>query len=73
MAKLIMRISYMLCVLCGVLALGARIVATFVGTSTLFSGHVLPIGYHSFMDGVLLFFMLTLASASVEFVDKRTQ
>jgi hypothetical protein len=72
-AKLIMRISYILCLLSGALAVVARIVATFVGTSTLFSGHVLPIGYHSFMDGVLLFFMLTLASASVEFVDKRNR
>jgi hypothetical protein len=73
MAKLIMRISYLLCLLCAVLALGARTVATFVGTSTLFSGRALPIGYHTFLDGVLLFFMLTLASASVAFVDKRSQ
>jgi hypothetical protein len=47
--------------------------ATFAGTAAFFTGRTLPIGYHSFMDGVLLFFMVTLASAGVVFVDKRSQ
>jgi hypothetical protein len=71
--KLIMRVSLMLCVLCALLALITRFMATVGGTSALFSGRALPIGYHSFMDGVLLFFMLTVASASVEFVDNRSK
>jgi hypothetical protein len=55
------------------LAVITRFLATVGGTATLFAGRALPIGYHSFMDGVLLFFMLTLVSASVEFVDKRSR
>ncbi len=73
MAKLTMRICYLLCLLCGLLAVITRFLATVGGTATLFAGRALPIGYHSFMDGVLLFFMLTLVSASVEFVDKRSR
>ncbi|MFZ3380761.1 MAG: hypothetical protein WA823_11690 [Candidatus Acidiferrales bacterium] len=73
MAKLVMRISYALCLLCAVLALITRVMATFASTAELFAGRALPIGYHSFMDGVLLFFMVTLASAGVVFVDKRSQ
>jgi hypothetical protein len=73
MAKLVMRISYLLCLLCALLALLTRFMATFAGTAAFFTGRTLPIGYHSFMDGVLLFFMVTLASAGVVFVDKRSQ
>jgi uncharacterized membrane protein len=72
MAKLIMRVSYLLCLLCGVVALVMRIVAAFSGTALFFAGRTLPIGYHSFMDGVLLFFTLTLASAAVAFIDQRS-
>ncbi len=73
MAKLVMRICYLLCMLCALLAVITRILSAFGSTAVLFSSRALPIGYHSFMDGVLLFFMLTLASASVEFIDKRFQ
>jgi hypothetical protein len=72
MAKLVLRASYALCLLCAVLALITRILASVGGTSAFFAGRALPIGYHSFMDGVLLFFMVTLASASVVFVEKRS-
>ena len=73
MAKQVMRLSYALCLLCAALALVTRILASFGASSALFTGRALPIGYHSFMDGVLLFFMVTLASAGVAFIDKRGQ
>lgn len=73
MSKLVMRISYWLCLLCGTLAVITRLLAALGSTSTLLTGRALPIGYHSFMDGVLLFFMLTVASASVTFAEKRSQ
>jgi|HubBroStandDraft_5_1064220.scaffolds.fasta_scaffold27179_3 hypothetical protein len=72
MAKLVMRISYMLCLLCGVVALIMRILNAINGNTLLFAGRALPIGYHSFMDGVLLFFTITLASAAVAFIDQRS-
>jgi hypothetical protein len=68
-----MRISYILCLVCAACALISRIVAAFSTNSAILSSHALPIGYHSFMDGVLLFFWLTLASGVVAFVDKRTE
>lgn len=72
MAKLVMRASYALCLLCAVLAVISRVLALFGSTSALFVGRALPIGYHSFMDGVLLFFMVTLASAGVAIIEKRS-
>ena len=71
MAKLVMRISFLLCLVCGVLAVICRIAAAFNPNALILSGHSLPIGYHSFMDGVLLFFMLTLASGAVAFIEKQ--
>jgi hypothetical protein len=73
MVKLFMRGSWMLCLLNGMLAVVTRLLASVGSVSALFSGRSLPIGYHAFMDGALLFFMLTVASASVEFIDKRFQ
>jgi hypothetical protein len=73
MTKQVMRVSYVLCLVSAVLALLTRVMASFSPTAMLFTGRALPIGYHTFMDGVLLFFMVTLASAGVAFVDKRTQ
>jgi hypothetical protein len=72
-AKLVMRISYTLCVICVLLALIIRILAVFGSTTTLFSSRALPIGYHSFVDGVWIFSLLTLSSASVEFINRRFQ
>jgi hypothetical protein len=66
-----MRVSFLLCVLCGVLAVICRIVAAFNANALILSGHSLPIGYHSFMDGVLLFFMLTVAAGAVVFIDRQ--
>jgi hypothetical protein len=73
MEKHIMRISYTLCLLCAVLAIIARILTALNLPSTLFTG--LPgnpnaIGYHSFMDGVILFFMTTVATAGYAWVKK---
>jgi hypothetical protein len=73
MANLFMRGSWMLCLLNGMLAVITRVLASVGSVSAVFAGKSLPIGYHAFMDGALLFFMLTLASASVEFIDKRFQ
>lgn len=72
MAKLVMRASYYLCVLCAVLALITRILASVGSVAAAFVGRALPIGYHAFMDGVFLFLALVLASASVVFIDKHS-
>jgi hypothetical protein len=72
MVKQIMRLSYWLCLLSAGLALITRLLATIGTTAALFSGRTLPIGYHTFMDGVLLFFVLTIASASVAFTESRS-
>jgi hypothetical protein len=73
MAKLFMRGCWMLCLLNGMLAVITRVLASVGSVASVFAGKSLPIGYHAFMDGALLFFMLTVASASVAFVDKRFQ
>jgi hypothetical protein len=56
-----------------VLAVVTRLLASVGSVSSLFAGRSLPVGYHAFMDGTVLFCLLTVASASVEFIDKRFQ
>ncbi|HSY57999.1 MAG TPA: hypothetical protein VK795_00490 [Terriglobales bacterium] len=73
MEKHIMRLSYSLCLLCAVLAVIARVLAALNLPSALFtgvSGNPGAIGYHSFMDGVILFFMTTVATAGFAWVKK---
>ncbi len=71
MVKQLLRVNFGLCMLCGALAILTRVGNALGFYSTLFIGRPNPIGYHSFLDGVLLFFMLTLATASFLFVEKR--
>jgi hypothetical protein len=68
-----MRISFLLCLISVICALITRILAAVGSSAMFFSSRALPIGYHSFVDGVIIFFMLTLASASVAFIEKRPQ
>jgi hypothetical protein len=68
-----MRISYLLCVVSVICALITRVLAAVGASAMFFSSRALPIGYHSFVDGVLIFFMLTVASAGVAFIEKRPQ
>ncbi len=72
MVKQVLRVNFALCMLCGVLAIVTRLANALGFYNTLFIGRPNPIGYHSFMDGVLLFFMLTVATASYLFADKRS-
>jgi hypothetical protein len=65
MEKLVMRLSYWLCLLCAVLALISRSLAALNLPSVAFvSSGVSAVSYHSFVDGVILFFMTSLATAA---------
>ena len=72
MEKHIMRVSYGLCLLCAVLALITRCLAALNTPALIFtrSGNY-AIGYHAFVDGVLLFFMTSLTTAAYIWVKKK--
>jgi hypothetical protein len=70
MEKHVMRLSYGLCLLCAVLALVARTLAALGLPSTIFPGSPTGVGYHGFMDGVILFFMTTVATACFAWAKK---
>jgi hypothetical protein len=72
MEKHIMRLSYGLCLLCAVLALIARALTALSLPSVIFPGNPNGVGYHSFMDGVILFFMTTVATACFAWVKKNS-
>jgi phosphate starvation-inducible membrane PsiE len=58
MEKHIMRVSYGLCLLCAVLALITRgLIALKMPAQIFTRGGNYAIGYHAFVDGVLLFFI----------------
>ncbi|MGA8143737.1 MAG: hypothetical protein WB987_07605 [Candidatus Acidiferrales bacterium] len=71
MEKHIMRLSYGLCLLCAVLALITRCLAALNMPASIFEGRIGSIGYHSFMDGVILFFMTSLTTAAYVWVKKQ--
>jgi hypothetical protein len=73
MEKLVMRLSYYLCLLCAVLAIVARCLEALSVSAKLFAGRGNAIGYHAFMDGVILFFMLCVATACSAWVKKESQ
>ncbi len=72
MEKHVMRLSYGLCLLCAVLALIARVLAAFSLPSQIFPGNPYGVSYHSFMDGVILFFMTSVATACFAWVKRNT-
>ena len=64
MEKYIIRVSYWLGILCVVLAFLARAI-NFLGPDSLhFYNQGNPVGYHSFLDGAVLFFLTAIATAS---------
>lgn len=72
MEKHVMRISAGLCLLCAGLALITRILSAFNVPSVLFAGSgISAVSYHSFMDGVMLFFMTSLTTAAYVWVKKQ--
>jgi|HubBroStandDraft_6_1064221.scaffolds.fasta_scaffold303444_2 hypothetical protein len=72
MEKLVMRLSYWLCLLCGLLALITRCLAALNLPSIAFvNSGVNAISYHSFVDGVVLFFMISLTTAAWIWVKKQ--
>ena len=73
MEKQVMRLSYWLCLLCAVLAIVTRCLEALSVSATLFAGHPNAIGYHSFLDGVILFFMICVATACSAWVKKDSQ
>ena len=73
MEKLVMRLSYWLCLLCAVLAIVTRCLEALNVSATLFAGRPSAIGYHSFMDGVILFFMICVATACSAWVKRESQ
>jgi hypothetical protein len=71
MEKHIMRVSYGLCLLCAVLALITRgLIALKMPAQIFTRGGNYAIGYHAFVDGVLLFFMTSLTTAAYVWVKK---
>jgi hypothetical protein len=65
MEKLVMRLSYWLCLLCALLALITRCLAALNLPSVAFvSSGANAVSYHSFVDGVLLFFATGLTTAA---------
>ena len=63
MEKHIIQWSYWLGVVCVVLALVTRALNV-LGVASLVLGRGNPIGYRSFLDGALLFFLTAIATAS---------
>lgn len=73
MEKHIMRLSYGLCLLCAVLALIMRRLTAFNLPAIMFAGNAGAISYHAFMDGVILLFMTTLATAAYIITKKQLE
>lgn len=63
MERLILRWSYLLGLLCAVLALIARGLNVMGMSAALVQTKGNSIGYHSFVDGALLFFVTAIATA----------
>jgi hypothetical protein len=72
MEKHIMRLSYGLCLLSAALALIMRILSALNAPSVIFPGSgISAVSYHSFMDGVILFFMTSVTTAAYVWVKKQ--
>jgi hypothetical protein len=73
MEKLVMRLSYYLCLLCAVLAIITRCLEALSVSARLFASRPNAIGYHAFLDGVILFFMICVATACSAWVKRESQ
>lgn len=72
MEKHIMRLSYGLCLLCAGLALITRILSALRVPAVIFPGSgISAVSYHSFVDGVILFFMTSVTTAAYVWVKKQ--
>jgi hypothetical protein len=72
MEKHVMRLSYGLCLLSAGLALITRILSALNVPSVIFPGSGLSaVSYHSFMDGVMLFFMTSVTTVAYVWVKKQ--
>ena len=72
MEKYVMRASYGLCLLSAALALITRILSALNVPAVLFTGSGMSaVSYHSFVDGVILFFMTSLTTAAYVWVKKQ--
>jgi hypothetical protein len=72
MEKSLARLSYWLGVLCTVLAVLARLL-NMVGVNALqFNTRGNGIGYRTFLAGAILFFVMAIASASFDALNKRS-
>jgi len=74
MEKHVMRVSYILCLVCAVLALVTRGLSALNLPAVIFANSGLgSVTYHAFLDGVLLFFMTSLTTASYVWVKKQLE
>lgn len=72
MEKHVMRLSYGLCLLCAGLALITRILSALSVPAVIFpASGMSAVSYHSFMDGVILFFMTSVTTAAYVWVKKQ--
>jgi hypothetical protein len=69
MEKLIAKASYWLGVTCVVLAFLARALNVVGSDSLHFLNKGNPVGYHSFLDGALLFFVMAIATGAYTWVN----
>jgi len=72
MEKLLARLSYWLCFLCAALAIITRLLNAWGAPASLLQGRNNPIGYHSFMDGVLLFTMTSITAACFAYFSRKS-
>ncbi|MGA8224392.1 MAG: hypothetical protein WB780_22290 [Candidatus Acidiferrales bacterium] len=70
MEKILSRLSFWLCCVCAVFAIISRVLNAWGLPSSFLLERVNPIGYHSFMDGVLLFTMISIATACFAYVKR---
>jgi hypothetical protein len=71
MEKLLGRMSFWLCFLCAVLAIITRFLNVWGLTDSFFHGRNNPIGYRSFMDGVMLFTMTSITAACFAYFNRK--
>lgn len=65
MEKHVMRLSYGLCLLCAGLALITRVLSALNVRAVIFpASGMSAVSYHSFMDGVILFFMTSVTTGA---------
>jgi hypothetical protein len=70
MEKQLSRLSFWLCCIFAILAIITRVMDAWGLPASFPQNKINPIGYHSFMDGVMLFTLLSVAVACFTYVKR---